>query len=445
MKKLISGLFFLLGIFCTMIVFKPYIFGIPVPVVHLLTFSILILMLINCNFKIDKSIFKSKLIIFFYVLLISSILSIFFLPSVWSKKSLSYAIQLCIIWLPFLILLYSNTDKFLYKKSFLKGFKISILIHTIWGTLEVILWNTIKFKLNEEILAPLLKTNLAHHPTSFTYVSGSFHIRPSGINFEPAYLGILLLIGFFIIKSKLVKIFFIFLMIVSLSRTAILGLLLISIYKIITNRKKYKNLLKPMVVSLSFIIIFFICLQKIPFLQERVSTLTSRMTSVTDDTSKDGTDRHLLYYPLSIKIMMSDANVLQLFLGYGARISGYPFQANSAIAEKIRVENFVPGWSVESDLVDIFLSSGLIGFFLYYTLLLSNIKLIKDNNLLIMNLSLLICGITYGFYSLTFFTLILIFSEIEKLSVIENYSENKLKIPNESNNVINSTIIENNI
>lgn len=420
MKRILSYLLFLLGLLCTMIILKPHFLGFSVYVVHIIIIIIIIFMFADSKGKINIDIFKSKLFIFYYFVVISSLLSVFYTNSAWVQKTLSYTIQTILIWIPFLVLLYNDKHYFIYKNNFIKGFKISIFIHAIWGTLEIVLWNVLQYKLNEEILGKLFGAEFNHGATSFTYINGTFFIRPSGINFEPAYFGVLLLIGFFITNKLWIKGYYLILLLICLSRTSILGLVLVIAYIFIKNISNIKFLIRAALSILAVTILLSITIMASPQIKDRIDSAMFRSNISNADINKDGTDRHLAYYPLSVEIMFSNSNILQTLFGYGARISGYPFQINKDIVQQISIQNFKPGWSVESDLVDILVGNGLIGFILYYSVLLYNIKIIKDKNLLLTNVILLICGITYGFYSLTFFTILLIFSEVERLLTINS-------------------------
>lgn len=426
MKRILDQLFFLLGLFCTIIILKPNIFRFPIYVTHLIIVIISTLMFINSKCKINTNIFKSKLFIFYYFIAISSMLSVFYTNSEWTQKTLSYAIQIVLIWMPFLILLNNDKNYFKHKDYFIKGFKISIFIHAVWGTLEIILWSIMKFKLNEQILGNLFKNNVSHSPTSFTYINGAFYIRPSGINFEPAYFGVLILIGFFITNKFWIKGYYLILLLISLSRTSLLGLILVFFYILIKNRKNRRFLKRTVFAIVAAIVLLSVTIMTSPQIKDRIDSAIFRSNISNADINKDGTDRHLLYYPLSVEIMFSRSNVLQTIFGYGPRISGYPFQNNQDIVKQINIEKFLPGWSVESDSVDIFVGNGLIGFLLYYSLLLANITKIKDKNLLMINVILLICGITYGFYSLIFFAILLALSEVEKRLTINKSTKMEL-------------------
>ena len=419
-------LFMILGIFSTMdgLMINYGIINIQVSKI-LLSITMIILFLK----KKDKIMLRITPLMCFYYFSIISCLCVYFYAynSTINNVSLNFMIQIIVFYIPFLLILSTYVNTKYIKDYFLKGLKISIFIEALWGLAQILLFNFLNIDLNKLVFSQLLNINANHSWSMLYYSNGSFSIRPSGINWEPAYFGIFMVLGIFIEKNTLKKFFYIVMLLVSLSRTGIVALILCGIYVTFENRKKFFNIkvLSKIIIILCSIIIG---INTVKPLKYKSQVFVSRFNFANQNIINDGTGRHIYYYPMSLEIMFEHSNLVQILFGYGPRISGIAFSNDRDISHKLSLDDLdgVP-WSVESDIVALFLGHGIIGLLIYLFMIYKNIricKINKDKEYKYMNLILLFGGITYGFYSLLFSNMFFImsqftFKDMEKIDELD--------------------------
>lgn len=378
--------------------------------------------------KKNKIVLKLTPLMCFYFFSIISCLCVYFYGynSIINNASLNFMIQIIFFYIPFLMILSNHKDFDLIKYYFLDGLKISIFIQALWGSAQLFLFSFLNLDLNDLVFNKFLHINIIGQWSLLYYSNGSFLIRPSGINWEPAYFGIFMAIGFFIEKNILKRIFYIVILLLSLSRTGIVDLAFCLIYVAFENRKR---LINKKIITRVFIVlcVAIIGLNTIQPLKYKVQIFISRFNFANQDIIGDGTGRHIDYYPMSLEIMFEKSNLIQILFGYGPRISGVAFSNDRNIASKLSVDNLrnTP-WSVESDIIAIFLGHGIIGISLYLTIIYRNIRRCKSSEykeFKYINLILLFGGITYGFYQLLFSNIIFIITTAS-IRNVKKFGEN---------------------
>ena len=285
----------------------------------------------------------------------------------------------------------------------------------MWGSAQIFLFNFFSIDLNDFIFNQLLHINIGHSWSLLYYSNGSFLIRPAGINWEPAYFGVFMALGVFIEKNILKRIFYVIILLLSISRTGLVALIFCLVYVVFENRKMFIN--KKLITRVFIVLcVLIIGLNTIQPLKYKSQIFISRFNFANQDVINDGTGRHIDYYPLALEIMFGKSNLLEFLFGYGPRISGVAFSNNHDIASKLSVDNLIDTpWSVESDVIALFLGHGIVGISIYLFMIYRNIRkcrIIKDKELEYMNLIVLFAGITYGFYQLLFCNIIFIMSTI---------------------------------
>ncbi|WP_160285364.1 O-antigen ligase family protein [Clostridium tyrobutyricum] len=236
-------------------------------------------------------------------------------------------------------------------------------------------------------------------------------------------------LGFFIEKNILKRIFYIVMILISLSRTGIVALILCLIYIIFENRKKFFNI-KSFAKIFILIFIFIMGLNTIKPLKYKSQIFISRFNFTNQNIMNDGTGRHIYYYPMALEVIFEKSNLIQILFGYGPRVSGIAFSNDRDISAKLLVDNSSDTpWSVESDIVALLVGHGVIGLFIYLFMICRNIYICKingDKEFEYMNLILLFAGITYGFYSILFSNILFIMSQIVRKNTekIKDFNKN---------------------
>ncbi|WP_297423409.1 hypothetical protein [Clostridium sp.] len=422
MDKIIRNNFLIIGIFCTMNIIKIPIINLSLAYIFLF---ITLLMLITRNrFKINIGKRNIKLILFYIIQIASFLITVTYQTGEYITYSFRNIFFVAFLYIP-LVLVLDNEDTKIYGEYFCKGLKISIYIQSVWAIMEILLWNIYKFQLNEYIFAEILKVNAYDHSlTNYVYTNQGVLIRASGIGWEPAQLGFLLVLGFFISKSKLSKLFFISLIFISYSRTALVTFIIAEIYFCIKRITKENLMTKKNLIYIFFGVFIMLALMVKFDIYSKMDVIFGRI-NLSYISSDEGSSRHLLYYPYALYIMFAKTDLIKLFLGYGTGIAGYPYFLNSDVASVLNVGYWSKPWQPETDYVSIFVGNGIMGLVLYLSILRDNLKRIKDLNVFYLgNLLLVISGIFYVYYNYIWVNLILVFLCISKNNVITSMKKN---------------------
>jgi hypothetical protein len=140
------------------------------------------------------------------------------------------------------------------------------------------------------------------------------------------------------------------------------------------------------------------------FFQDYLTVGIDRISAASVDLSAN---RHFDYYKY-LYDLISRTNIIQLLLGYGTSIAGYPYAKFYAFYTNII------GWSPESDVISILIGNGIIGFLIYYGILIKSIKFNINSNKKYILISILFGGIFYVFFRNTMIMIIMVFLYIKK-------------------------------
>lgn len=388
-------------------------FGISLNKVCLIPFMIYLIFDIK-SYAIERK--TIPLLLFFIIALCSSIYA---LTASYSSEIIGYKnsvilyfVQIIIFYIPLIFLIQNSKSKELIYVKFISIIKLVCKIHAIWGVFQFLIFTVFKYNINNSIAflyggsTPYALINLG---------SLGVFLRPSGLNFDPAYFGIILVIGVIFESKKIWKLFYLICAFLAMSRSSILVICLLFIFPYIIGRRKIK-------LSKSNIAIFLGCclvivlLFSFPATRNQINALLSRFNFKTEINSQDqGTMRHLLYIPKSILVLFTQYNPLQVIIGFGPRQSGTIIAHSGVMNDYLLDSMFSTSWIIECDVADLLLGYGLIGFVLYYVSLI-NIARYNKKYGIYLAVSIFVYGIMYDISASTFVLLIIIIMSCSSLN-----------------------------
>ncbi|MBL7085957.1 MAG: O-antigen ligase family protein [Candidatus Cloacimonetes bacterium] len=383
-----SALFFLLGFFSTLQIFKYNIFGFHIYPIDLIYYSLIFMLLfynlLNKNSKIEFIDINSKtiflLFFFFYYLTINILIPII------DQASTGYVFDSLKLFLKrfiflFFVLLIFLSDKKIkdsFIKNFLNGFFISILFHAIYSLVVAYFWYIQGKYLHTEWMGyfGITAESVGHSLQNFVF--GPM-IRLNGFHWDPAYFGLWGAIGIFIILIKKLRVFYKFLLLVliffvwilTFSRSGFFAFcitLINFLFLCLINNSKTKLLINKVnifllliitIISISIIGISLSSIYKKIDTSISLSKILERR--IESDTS---TQRHLSYPINAIEAISVDP--VHLLFGYGSRNSGRSFNyADIKVTRWGRYDMANKVFDIESDLFRCLINTGIIGFTFY--------------------------------------------------------------------------------
>ena len=336
---------------------------------------------------------RDKLIL---ALFITWILSTLF--CILSSISLSYkknSIIAIVFFVPtfFAISIYS---KFVKQKSFVDCFKkaliISCTIQLIWCLAQFILYSSMRIDLNQIVFSDIL--HMVENPSQ--YKLGVYH--PSGMCWHSAFLAPICILAFVLSESYVIKSLAVIDAVVCNNTTALIGICIclmltvgFALLKFLRTRKKStsRKAIFVLIVFVLALIPVLVCTDAFLIVGQKIIDIYERTSGIVYDGGS--ANAHIRYYTAFPKVV-SSGNILQFLFGYGTGNSGYP------ISKLFGQYTELKSWAVESDLMHQMYSSGIIGFLLFYGLLLYiSIKGLKiDKRYFILMISIIAAGITYN-------------------------------------------------
>lgn len=383
MSKLIKRTFYLMGVVSTLNALMIKIGGNQLALLNFIIIVLIILQLFSGEIKLTLYKYKIGLICLLIVFLVSSVGSMYNTNLQWFNESIKVSVKYVLFLVP-LCLIFGDKELIKYRIYYLKGLLISAYIQLAWEILQLALWHYNSSSLNEIVFDKMLKIQSDH---TWTFISNG-QFRPSGVSWEPANLGMALIVGFILSKDIKGKILFSIGIFLSTSRTSILmWSLCVVIYLFIYIKNQLK--LRKTVVSSKFILMILLIvilgiiltLIKGNYIINSI-LLTLDKLKISNQMNDSSSLTHAGYYLKAFDIFRKE-NLYQILLGYGTKIAGYPYTKFFGIYDWINAP-----WTPESDFVTILFGNGIIGFLLYYKFMLSNLKYNrydKKNYLLIVN------------------------------------------------------------
>lgn len=244
-----------------------------------------------------------------------------------------------------------------------KGIKITCIVELIWCFLQFVAYKFAGLDINQKIFVNLL--HLVQ--TASRYESGKF-FRPSGLCWHQSLMAPIVVLTFFFSGSIIWIGLALLDSLICHSTTAFIGILCCFIFTYGLKAIKYiqSGRVKIHKIVAFFAAILFVLAIPVAIkanapaaFAEELMRLVTRITHSSSDLSSAA---HMRYYT-SYKDVVKMSSPLQVFFGYGYGCSGYP------ITKLFDQYAYLNNWSVESDVMNILISRGILGFFGYYGML----------------------------------------------------------------------------
>lgn len=382
-------MFFLYGVFSTMQIIS--VFGFTV-------FSLFTYMLCLYFVLKKKRVSIYDKLIFVYAVLILLTTSCNMFMNLTSKSYQNKAIISLINMLAVIaVYVYGNSKDNV--QSFFKGFDLSCKIQLLWCCVQFVSHKVWNLPVNTIVFDKWLSMS-----EQTTQVRNGEYVC-SGLHWHASNMIMILVYLFLFSKSWIIKLLSIFIMLQTSNTTAMLAVSFCIICEIIVFiYKKSKNWIVSINTEKRIIVILMSGIgvifgnKLVPILMEIYNSYIYRFTSLTGNLQGGEADVgvsslvHLNYY-VNLPDMISNSHIINVLLGYGLSCSGYIYsELYNQYKEMV--------WVIESDLVNNILNLGIIGFIVFYLLiirLLYYIKLNKVNyKLCIFILAMLLSGVTYN-------------------------------------------------
>lgn len=284
--------------------------------------------------------------------------------------------QNIIFHIPILLLLSGKSEIFCKLK---KSILIVAQINCVWAIVQFIAWYVFRFDFNNFFFNTLLHGFLGSRDwTAWNYETLSLAIRPTGLNHDPAFLALLLVLGFIITSSKLWKYLFFVGVIAAMSRVGIVSIAIFVLFE--RYRQGLKIKFSQAIIGVASILLFAGCAlfmyNNNEHVRYQMDLVSSRFEAVTGkESANTGTNRHMMYIPAAILTSM-EMPLVNSLIGTGPRTGGNAF-AQTEVHKTFFSLNKVmreKTWAVECDPAELLLGCGLVGFILYYLVIFSFIK-----------------------------------------------------------------------
>lgn len=322
------------------------------------------------------------------------------------KKELYQVIQSLLIYIPIIVLIPNKIKKRDTKIIIKDAFIITARIQTIWAIIQFFLYYVLSFDLNKWLFVDVLK-NASEQWTRFNNIGGVILLRPTGLNQDAAFLGILLIVGSIFDTSYIWKILYVLVGILSFSRATLitmLALLAYRLYKKIRGKLiiiRLNNILKILIVFGLILIVFGYLYVNVPFINTQINRMILRLTMISS--GQDGTAKHMSYPKVATEIYLFNMPIYTKLFGIGLPITGVAFNAFSNY-----IDSFTMGvgyidrvWTIECDYATTLIGTGIVGLFIYYSFYLKLYKNTRDLHIKELIICIVIYGVMYNLAGIT--------------------------------------------
>lgn len=403
-KKLYETVIFIAVFLSSML--GGQLFGISLNKIALVPLEIVLLMKHrSLRFSIDKT--KRIMLLWYLFFFISSFLGFRVSTSLNGHYSglLLNILQVVLFYIPLLLMI---SDVPNLKEGLTKAIILTAKIQAIWGILQFILLHLRGVDLNQLVFIDILKGALGTQWVAWYYDGFTSHLRVTGLNHDPAYLALILILGFCYEKNKLWRIIFTIVIVMASSRAGILCICLLWLYSILKSHKiTVKQFLRGVVTIFAIIIGFYILYTKMPYMQQQIELLINRFMGISL-ANNDGSSRHILYYITAIEIWFSEFGLIGKLFGVGPRVGGVAI-VMSELPRRFTLNNYMisNAWVIECDFAETLLGNGLLGLSLLYSVYFKIFKLsVNEEKMAIMGI--FIMGLMYDVVNTTLIQLFLI-------------------------------------
>lgn len=358
-------------------------------------------------------------LLWFFSIILSSILGCF--EETGSKayfQTLTFNILQCLfIYLP--IFIYSSFVKN-KDKLFINALLLAAKINAVWAIVQYICWVLFSFDFNSYVFNTILRGLLGTNWTAWNYETGVLLLRATGLTNDAALLSVTLVMGFCLSSNVLWKTLFFaaaifgqarsgsLIMIISIAYDA--GIVVFKHFRTI-NKKRFVQFFWVAALLIIFIVYLYF---NVPMIYSSINTILYRFISIFDASArkKSGTDRHLMYIPVSLLIFLFELPIVNKLFGTGIRTEGRILMNSHSYSKMLNFNARMiqaGSWAIECDYAEVLLGLGALGCFAFGGLWKTVYKNCNSSRIRNLLFSMAFFGLTYNYSSLTSWTLFIIF------------------------------------
>lgn len=360
-----NKIFFLLGFFISFMSIQIPLKNSNLSFFNVLVFLLYVYLFFTKKIRINFSKKNILFLLFCLLCLVTSLVSRNSLPAMWNWASWRASLKYIIIFATFVLLV----DKELIinnRKYFFRGLYYAAITHLVWELLEILLFSVFNFHLNQFLFGHVLGIDIGRN---WLFWSDG-RMRPTGLSWEPANLGFMLILGYTLSNNLYFKVAFIIGAIFSTSRTAIGVLFFIIFLELVFKGFKYRkhiNFKRILIYLVGGLIVFLVILLFLGEDSYLVQNINGTIDAFVNIRTQPSANRHLEYY-VKLLDLLSNMNILQILFGLGVTCAGYGYAHFLGIYSTDYI------WTPETDYISILIGNGVIGFLLYYTWILTIVK-----------------------------------------------------------------------
>ncbi len=380
-------------------------FGISVPVVGQLPLIIYVALRSGSRTRVP---YKSPVLWFAITAAFSSLISLF-LPY-WNldgyvSGNIAFFITCTAVAIPLIIAIYNLPDGY---RSLRWALSWACRFECIWGLVQLVIYTMFSINISQVVFGDMLHlTNTNDWLTTYnagTAIDVRTEMRLTGTTQDGAFFGLFVVIGLVLDNSRLMKLAYIIAAIVGVQRATLVCMAVVfAAYAIIwLRRAKNRNRRRYFTATSFSLLIVGVGIAAIVFI--RYGDIIIARAALTlarfNVSGNDGTNRHLMYVPWILSILLTSHPSVMLF-GVGLRSSGVLLSDPDGPYYRF-LNSYMQGgrsWAVESDVASVFGGCGLVGGIAYVYMFCHFLKWC-NRDCKVLAVAILIFAAMYDFSSL---------------------------------------------
>ncbi|MEO1768386.1 O-antigen ligase family protein [Candidatus Enterococcus ferrettii] len=360
--------------------------------------------------------FKEINLIFIFMLVTALSAWIGDLPDSYKKAALVVTVYMIPMYFSaaYVYMLMKRDNKML--SVIVRAIKLMCLIQIVWVLIQYVLHTFFGIDINQ-----ILFTDV------FRFVENASFYRnwvyyPSGLTWHSAVLAPAFVLAIVLFDSLPIRFLALVAVFLCGNSTAVVGaviaILLLIIYEIGQRKVTFKFRVSTIISIFGLLIVGGIVLYQFNIFEIASDRIVHLWVRLMDPQSDSSTSAHLGYYSDYLKVL-NESPMFQALFGYGEGTSGYP------ITVMYNRYTTLGNWSVESDIINLLISRGIVGFVLFYYFIfyiaLKGMKI--DFRYFVVVVSIFVQGFGYNVqWDYVFFLEILMFCSIKlNLNFFESY------------------------
>lgn len=419
-----SVLYFLLGLFSTTSLLSINILGRYISLFSIVLVVVLVNLCVCKKSYINKSVYEDKLFYsWIWISILSSFWGFFYFVTdsiEWQFAALSYVPKLITYMLLFYLLKKQVNARY-YVRLIAIGILLGAILNLIWALFDAAIFYSYGYSITNEFFRDYINALDVRYGMISLTMGGT--IRSCGLNIDPANIGFFApLLASYALKSKRYYLFILSIISIftSLSHTALAGILLVSMFSMLTNFRKFviTFLLFGIIVTISWTI-----LNNNNVSMMMINAFIERTEAKEESSSESLRAAYILNFPKATILQPSS-----FLIGTGYFTSSYPYVKNKL------VDHDDKPYDPENTYIATYFDCGMFGFIVFsvlYYLLFKKIRYksrqCNDSCYYILCAGIESSLISFLFYHYTIYSVIML------LTIISIIECDKVKIGNFTN------------